>query len=101
MYSVCGINAFKSTKSWSFIRLYNLAGRAGRLVVGWMTVLSKSSKSVRYWAIPFGLACTEAGLPGVTGLMTGYCCIVLDGCILRSGGCLVVTVADNCGCFLA
>ena len=71
MYSVCGINAFKSTKSQSFIRLYNLAGTAGRLVVGWMIVLSKSSKSVRYWAMPFGLACTEAGLPGVTGLL--YC----------------------------
>ena len=47
VYSVCSINAFKSTKSQSFIRLYSLAGRAGRLVVGWMTVLSKSSKSVR------------------------------------------------------
>ena len=66
--------------------------------MGWMTVLSKSSKSVRYWAIPFGLACTEAGLPGVTGLMIGCCCIVyLGGCTLRSGSCLVVTVADNCG----
>ena len=27
VYSICGINAFKSTKSQSFIRLYNLAGR--------------------------------------------------------------------------
>ena len=33
VYSVCGSNAFKSTRSRSFIRLYSLAGRADRLVV--------------------------------------------------------------------
>ena len=57
-----------------------------------MTVLSKSSKSVSYWAISLGLAW---GLPGVVELINGSCCVVLGGGILWSEGCLVVKVADN------